>query len=108
MSRSVLVVIILAGLVGGIAVTFASVSEIYPDNLSCTKERVVAFGWTSKRVTMAELAAIAKWQEIVKPKFPGFEQWHQAYKRSMSCRRFLNSGHYQCEVSATPCHFKKI
>ena len=108
MSRSVLAVIILAGLVGGIAVTFASVGETYPDNLTCSKERIVAFGWTSKRVSMAELAAIAKWQDIVKPKFPGFDQWHQAYKHSMSCRKFEDSGHYQSEVSATPCHFKKI
>lgn len=106
MNRSFAVVIVLAGLVGGIAATYAAVADTPPENLTCAGERVVVFGWTSRQVSMAELAAIAKWQHIVKTKFPGFDQWHQAYKRSLNCRLFGGSNHYQCQVAATPCRFK--
>ena len=108
MNRTFVLFVIFAILVGGIAATVAAVADTPPDNLHCSEKRVVAFGWTSQRRAMAELAAIAKWQLRVKPMLPGFDQWHQAFNRKMSCQLFEDSHHYQCEVSATPCHYKKI
>ena len=106
MNRTFLLGSILTVLIGGIAATYAALADAPPDNLICAEERVVVYGWTSKRVAMAELAAIAKWQQTVKTKSPGFEQWHQAYKRNLSCRLFEESSHYQCQISATPCRFR--
>jgi len=108
MKRTFILVIILAILVGGVAATLAAVDKTSPKYLACAEKRVVVYGWTSRQRSMAELAAIAKWQNKVKTERPGFDQWHQAYKRTMNCRLFEDSSHYQCEVSATPCYYKKV
>ncbi len=97
--------IILTLLAGGIAATYTMVDEVHPKNVTCTDKRMVAFGWTHKYVAIAELAAIAKWQLTVGAKRPGFDQWHQAYKRVLSCQKFDDSKHYQCKVSARPCRY---
>jgi len=107
MKSSYVLVTVLTGLVGGVAATFTAVVDSPPKHLTCSGTRVVAYGWTSKRQSLAELAAISKWQKQVKSELPGYDQWHQAYKRRMNCQLFEDSSHFQCEVSATPCHFKK-
>ncbi len=76
MKRTYVLFTVLALLVGGVVATVAAVADIPPDNLNCSEERVVVFGWTSNRQSLAELAAIAKWQGKVKSKLPGFDQWH--------------------------------
>lgn len=62
MKRTYVLFTVLALLVGGVVATVAAVADIPPDNLNCSEKRVVVFGWTSKQQSMAELAAIAKWQ----------------------------------------------
>ena len=75
--------------------------------VSCASERVAAYGYTDKRAPIAELAAIARWQEEAQKKAPGSSNWHLAHKRSMKCQTFKDSAHIQCVVSATPCHIDK-
>ena len=105
MKHSYILVIILAVLVGGIAATYVAIAETHPDNVTCANQRLVAFGWTHKQKSLAELAAILRWQQTVEAERPGFGQWHQAYKRSLSCRIFKDSRHYQCQLSAKPCRY---
>ncbi len=105
MNHTYSLVIILTVLTGGIVATYSTVDEIHPKNVTCSDRRVVAFGWTHKFVAMAELAAIAKWQQTVEAERPGFDKWHQAYNRVMSCRMFDDSKHNQCKVSARPCRY---
>jgi hypothetical protein len=107
MNRTYVLFTVLALLVSGVVATVASVADTPPENLNCSEKRVVVFGWTSKQQSMAELAAIAKWQGRVKSKLPDFDQWHQAFNRKMSCQIIKESSHYQCEVSAIPCHYNK-
>ncbi len=107
MKRTYLLFTVLVLLVGGVVATVASVADTPPENLNCSEKRLVIYGWTSKRQSMAELAAIAKWQDRVRSKLPGFDQWHQAFNRKMTCQIIKESSHYQCEVSAIPCHYNK-
>ncbi|MDA7947990.1 MAG: hypothetical protein MPJ78_11005 [Hyphomicrobiaceae bacterium] len=93
-------------MVGGIVATHALTSESMPDGLTCQPDRLAAFGWTDQRLAMAELAAITKWQTEVEEKSPGSGNWHLAQRRSMKCRAFKNSSHFQCVVSAKPCKFE--
>ena len=90
-------------LVGGIVTTHALTTDRLPDGLACQSERLAAYGWTDKRQSMAELAAIRAWQKEAAERDPEAGHWHLARKRSMSCRAFENSAHFQCVVSAKPC-----
>ncbi len=105
MKQSYILVIILAVLVGGIAATYAAIAEVHPDKVTCAEARVVAFGWTHRQKALAELAVILRWQQMVETEQPGFGQWHQAYKRTLSCRMFKDSKHFQCQLSAKPCRY---
>lgn len=75
--------------------------------VSCESERIAAYGYTDKRGPIAELAAIARWQEEARIKAPGSGNWALAHKRSMKCQLFKDSAHIQCVVSANPCHLDK-
>ena len=43
-----------------------------PKGVTCTDKRISTFGWTDKRVALAELAAIAKWQKQIEKNRPGY------------------------------------
>ena len=60
MKQSYILIIILTVLVGGIAATYAAVTEIHPEKVTCANQRVVTFGWTHKQRSLAELAAIIR------------------------------------------------
>jgi len=83
------------------------ITQSIAPGVSCASERVAAYGYTDKREPIAELAAIARWQEEAQKKEPGSGSWALAHKRSMKCQLFKDSAHIQCVVSATPCHIDK-
>lgn len=91
-----------------ISITHAEVIGLtsdVPSGVTCASERVAAYGYTDKRGPIAELAAIARWQEEAEKKQPGSSNWHLAKKRSMKCQTFKDSSHIQCVVSANPCRY---
>ena len=107
MKRSYSLFLIFSALLGALAAADAASTQTFPEGLSCSKSRIVAFGWTDKRVSLAELAAIRKWQQEAAQKFPGFGSWHMSHKRTMKCQLFRDSSHFQCQVSARPCRLDK-
>ncbi len=106
MKQSYGICLFFAVMVGGIAATHALTTEPLPDGMTCQSERVAVFGWTDPRRAMAELAAITKWQQEAEKQRPGWGKWHLARKRSLSCREFKASAHFQCVISGTPCTLK--
>ena len=91
------------------AVVSAHISASYsiPDGLTCKSDKVVSFGFTHKRIALAEMAAIIIWQTRTEKKNPGYGKWPLARKRNMKCRLYKGSTHYQCQVSAWPCRTDK-
>ncbi|GBE43886.1 MAG TPA: hypothetical protein ENH05_07615 [Rhizobiales bacterium] len=76
-------------------------------DMTCVDKRVTSYGYTHPQVALAELAAIVTWQGDAEKKNPGLSNWHLARGRSMNCRQFKKSGHFQCVLSATPCRMNK-
>ena len=107
MKRSHTLILIFTVLIVAIAATQTYTTTQYAQGVSCAEERIASFGFTHKQVSLAELAAIATWQREAEEKEPGFGNWHQASRRSMKCKLFKDSNHYQCVVSARPCKFDK-
>ena len=105
MKRSYGLFAFFALMIGGIAATHALTTDSLPDGLTCQSERLTAYGWTDQRRTMAELAAISKWQTEAEKKVPGAGNWYLAQRRALNCRAYKNSAHFQCVVSAKPCKF---
>ena len=106
MRSSKTLILIFAVLCGAIIATHAAVQEKFPDGVTCTDHRIASYGYTHKQIALAEFAAISTWQREAEKKDPGFGQWHQAHRRSMKCRVYKNSAHFQCIVSARPCRYK--
>ena len=96
-----------SAVLGAIALTYNTVQPEFGENVSCTSDRIAAYGYTDKRAPIAELAAIANWQRDTEQKKPGYGNWHIAHKRSMKCRLYKGSAHIQCVVSALPCRIDK-
>ena len=107
MKRSYALILIFTVLIGAIAATQAYKTVEYAEGVSCANKRIASFGFTHKQVALAELAAIATWQREAEKKEPGFGDWHLANRRSMKCKLFRGSKHYQCVVSARPCKFDR-
>jgi hypothetical protein len=107
MNRNYTLFSIFAVVFGAIAATHTYTTVPIPDGLSCTSKRMASYGYTHKRISMAEFAAIVIWQRDTERRDPGFGNWHLAHKRKMKCKIFQNSAHYQCVVSAQPCRFDK-
>lgn len=87
--------------------SYSAESHVSRAGLTCVQEKIVSFGFTSPRITLAEMAAIITWQDQAKKVFPGYGKWALAQRRSMRCRKYKSSTHYQCQTSATPCRMKK-
>jgi hypothetical protein len=98
---------IFAVLFGTLAVAHSATTIHIPDGVSCTDKRMVSNGYSNKQIALAELAAIVKWQKQTEERDPGFGNWHQALKRSIKCKPYKNTSHFQCVVSATPCRLDK-
>ncbi len=107
MKRSYYLLLIFSALLGALAVADACTTETFPEGVTCAKNRIVSFGWTDKRVALAELAAIRKWQQEAQMKNPGFGSWHMSHKRTMKYRLYKESSHIQCQVSAHSCRLDK-
>jgi len=86
---------------------YYSESHFVPAGLTCMSDKVVSFGFTHKRVALAEMAAIITWQQKSEKTNPGYGKWPLAQKRNMKCRLYKRSTHYQCLVSAWPCRVDK-
>ena len=107
MHRNHILFLIFTILIGAIAAAQAFTTLPVPDGVSCAGKRIASFGFTHKQLAMAELAAIITWQKETKEKVPGFSQWHLSFKRTMRCRKFKDSAHFQCTVSALPCRIDR-
>ena len=103
MNSNTTLFLIFSVLIGAIAATSALTAVNYPQGVTCTGKRVASYGFTNKQIALAELAAIITWQNETEKKKPGFGAWHLANGRSMKCRLFKDSAHFQCQVSALPC-----
>lgn len=107
MNRNYILFSLFAGLIGSLAAAHAFTIPKVADGVSCTKKHLASYGYTHKRIALAEFAAIRIWQMEAEERDPGFGQWHLSHKRSMNCRLFKESSHFQCTVSATPCKFDR-
>lgn len=86
--------------------SYSTESYISRAGLTCAQQKIVSFGYTHKQIAFAEMAAIIIWQNKAKRDTPGYGKWPLAQKRTMKCRLYKSSTHYQCLVSATPCRIK--
>ncbi len=107
MNHTTILFSIFAILIGALAAADAVTTVHQPDGLSCTDKRMASYGYTHKRMIMAEFAAIVIWQRDAEKRDPGFGNWHLSRKRKMKCKVYKNSSHYQCVVSAQPCRFDR-
>lgn len=107
MKRSTILISAFVVLIGAFAAANAMTTVHIPDGVTCAGKRMASYGYTHKRITMAEFAAIVIWQRDTEKRDPGFGNWHLAHKRTMKCKIFKNSSHYQCVVSAQPCRFDR-
>lgn len=107
MKSSYILCLLFSAVLGAIYLTYQAVKPVEIAGLSCAANRIVAFGYTDKRVPVAELAAIAKWQQDTEKKKPGFGNWHLSRERAINCQLYKNSAHFQCTVSANPCKLEQ-
>ncbi len=107
MKRSYSLFLIFSALLGALATADAATTVTFPKGITCAKARIASFGWTDKRLALAEFAAIRKWQLEAELKNPGFSNWHMSNKRTMKCQLYKESNHIQCQVSARPCRLDK-
>lgn len=105
MNRNHILFSFFAVVIGAIAATHAYTTAPIADGISCSDKRMASYGYTHKRITMAEFAAIVIWQRDTEKRDPGYGNWHLAQKRNMKCKLYRSSSHYQCIVSAKPCRF---
>jgi len=103
MRHSIILFVMFFVPLGAMASAYISASVTVPTGMSCVSNKVISFGYTSKRIALAEMAAIITWQNRVEKVNPGYGSWPLAQKRNMKCRLYRSSTHYQCEVSAWPC-----
>ncbi len=93
-----------------LGILFAAQAAVAPAkraDMTCADKKLVSYGYTHKQVALAELAAIITWQAEAERKKPGLNAWHLAEKRTMRCRQFKKSTHFQCVISAIPCRMNK-
>ncbi len=107
MKSSYILFSIFVVLFGTLAAAHSASTIRIPEGVSCTDKRMVSYGYTRKKIAMAELVAIVKWQKETEERDPGFGNWHQAHERAMKCRPYKNTSYFQCVASATPCRFDK-
>ena len=102
-----LLFVIFAAPLGILLGTRVATAPAEPAGLICADKKLVAYGYTHPQVSFAEMAAIVTWQLEAKETAPGMSEWHLARKRTMKCRLFRKSNHYQCVLSATPCRMER-
>jgi hypothetical protein len=107
MNRNYIIFSLFAGLIGSFAAAHALTTLKVADGVSYTGKRLASYGYTHKRIALAEFAAIRTWKREAEENDPGFGNWHLSHKRTMKCRLFKSSAHFQCIVSATPCKFDR-
>lgn len=107
MNRNYFIFSLFEGLIGSFAAAHTLTTLNLAEGVSCTDKRLASYGYTHKRIALAEFAAIRTWQMEAEENDPGFGNWHLSHKRTMKCRLFRDSAHFQCVVSAAPCKFDR-
>ena len=82
MKSSYILFSIFVVLFGTLAVAHSATTTPIPEGVSCTDTRMISYGYARKRLPLAELVAIIKWQKMTEERDPGFGNWHQAHKRT--------------------------
>jgi hypothetical protein len=62
LKQAYILCLMFVGLIGSIAATYAYMNVSHPDGVTCARDRLASFGWTDRRMPLAEMAAIATWQ----------------------------------------------
>ncbi len=109
MSKSYIVLYTLGAVIfsGGAANYYVSGSAQIA-GLTCSDDRISAYGWTHSDRARAELAAILSWKKESTKRGASFAEWHTARDRHLTCHTIGGpNGHYQCTISALPCKVTK-